>query len=172
MPGLFARYREEKKMALLVAPLRSEGTLHFVPPGRLARHQTAPSQASVVVAEGSLKFGDAHGKRAIDLAHNPVVWLFVDTFARVLAGDEAALASMYRIAFNPGPGRQWQLELRPKDARMARVIESIELRGTELVLEQMTIAEVGGDRTVTVFHDVDTRRTYSNEERARLFRVP
>lgn len=171
MPGLFARYKEEKTMALLVAPLRSEGTLHFVRPHRLARHQTGPSKASVVVDGDTLRFGDDHGERAIDLAQNPVVRLFVETFARVLAGDEKALEAIYTVQFTPGPGRTWALRLAPKDPRMARLVESIELRGKETALQSMVIAEVGGDRTVTTFFDVDTRRTYSKRERDRLFRV-
>ena len=172
MPGLFARYKEEKTMALLVAPLRSEGTVHFVQPGRLARHQTAPSKASVVVDGNRLRFGDDHGQRAIDLAQNPVVRLFVETFARVLAGDEQGLESLYTVQFTPGSERTWRLRLVPKDPRMVRLVESIELRGTGTGLQSMVIAEVGGDRTVTTFFDVDTRRTYSPAERAKLFRVP
>ena len=35
MPGLEARFREEKRIALLVLPLVSEGTIHFAPPARL-----------------------------------------------------------------------------------------------------------------------------------------
>jgi len=35
-PGIYARFREEKHLAMLQVPLVNEGTIHFTPPGRLA----------------------------------------------------------------------------------------------------------------------------------------
>ena len=46
--GVRARFRETKHLSLLTAPLVSEGTLHFAPPDRLARHTTHPGNASIV----------------------------------------------------------------------------------------------------------------------------
>src|SRR5262245_42648560 len=54
LPGVFARYREEKRFALLAAPLVAEGTLHWAPPNRLARRQTSPVAAVVVVDDKTL----------------------------------------------------------------------------------------------------------------------
>ncbi len=44
MSGLSAKFREEKRMALLAAPLVNEGILYFAPKGRLAAHpQKSPT---------------------------------------------------------------------------------------------------------------------------------
>ena len=48
IPGLSAKFREEKHMTLLARPLVNEGTLHFAPPHRVARHVTKPSLSSVL----------------------------------------------------------------------------------------------------------------------------
>ena len=56
VPGLYARFREEKRIALLVDPLVSEGTLHFVPPERLAKHVLQPAKSSVLIDGGVLRF--------------------------------------------------------------------------------------------------------------------
>ena len=63
MSGLSARFREEKRMALLAAPLVNEGTLYFAPKGRLARHITTPAPATVLIDEGSLRYADAAAAR-------------------------------------------------------------------------------------------------------------
>ena len=68
MSGLSARFREEKRMALLAAPLVSEGTLYFAPKGRLARHITAPAPATVLLTQTAPVF--VSGKSAISVLSN------------------------------------------------------------------------------------------------------
>ncbi len=42
VPGLQAKWHEEKRIALLAKPLVSDGTLHYAPPQKLARHTLSP----------------------------------------------------------------------------------------------------------------------------------
>src|SRR6185369_10778094 len=96
-PGLYARYREEKHMAMLEAPLVNEGTIHFVPPSRLARHTERPIESTLIIDGNRLQFGDAEGKQTMDLGANPVARLFVDSFVMLLAGNRAGLEKMFAI---------------------------------------------------------------------------
>ncbi|HET6583572.1 MAG TPA: outer membrane lipoprotein carrier protein LolA, partial [Nannocystaceae bacterium] len=156
VPGVQARYKEERRIALLAAPLVSEGRIHFAPPTRLARHQTSPSKASVVVDGKRLRFGDDVGKDDIDLASNPVVAVFVDSFLQVLAGDADALQKHYTIEFAGGTAtdaRAWTMTLRPRAAPMTKIVERITLRGREAVVRELEVLEVGGDSTLTTFMD-------------------
>lgn len=173
MPGLDAKFREEKHMALLAAPLTNEGTLHFYK-GKLARHTTAPMKSSLVIHEDRLEFGDESGREQLDLAGNPVVKLFVDSFTKLLAGDRAAIERIYKVEFSPTDGatQGWKLILRPKLDPMDKVIERMEVEGEGLVLRRMVVVETGGDETVTTFSDVDVNRSYSAAEVKRIFRVP
>ena len=62
VPGLYARFREEKRMALLAQPLVNEGTLHFHR-GKLARHTKRPVKSSVVMWPTSLRtFAERRGR--------------------------------------------------------------------------------------------------------------
>lgn len=175
VPGVKARYKEERRIALLAAPLVSEGTIHFAPPSKLARHQSSPARASVVVDGKRLRFGDDVGKDDIDLTSNPVVAVFVDSFLQVLAGDADALAVHYNIEFTGGTAtdaRAWTMTLRPKAAPMTKIVERITLRGKDATVRELEVHEVGGDSTLTTFLDVDIAHKYGDKEIAEVFRVP
>jgi len=172
MPGMEARFREEKRMSLLAAPLVSEGTLHYAPPGRLVRHTTKPAPSTVLVDGGMVRFGDARGSETLQIEGNPVARLFVDSFLKILAGDRAALEALFAMELKAGAGDVWELRLRPKVDPMPKMIERIELSGRGLVVASMRIVETGGDETVTAFTDVDAARRYDEAESARVFRLP
>lgn len=172
MPGLEADFREEKRFALLDAPLVSRGTLHFQPPGRLARHVTAPAPSTVLLDGDRLAFGDEHGRTELDLARRPAVRLFVDAFVKVLAGDRPALARIFHLAHAPADDDGWTLVLRPRVSPLKEAIERLELQGRGLVLARMRLVEVGGDETLTTFSRVDVERRYGPDEAARVFRLP
>lgn len=164
-------------MALLAAPLVNEGALYFAPPGRLARHITAPAPATVLIDEGALRYADAGGRETLALDQSPVLRLFVASFVKIFAGDREALASMYTMALHDLPAgadgvARWSLVLRPKVAPMTQVIERIEISGHEVVIEAMRVLEVGGDETITTFSEVDAARRFSAQELATLFSLP
>lgn len=177
MTGLSAKFREEKRMALLAAPLVNEGTLYFAPKARLARHITAPAPATVLIDAGTLRFADAGGTESMSLDQNPVVKLFVDSFVRIFAGDRTALERLYTMELAGLPAGadgepRWSLKLRPRVAPMTQVIERVEITGRDVVLETMVVVEVGGDETITTFSEVDANRRFTPEELAKLFSLP
>lgn len=172
MKGLSAKFREEKTMALLAAPLINEGELHFAAPGRLVRHTRAPVRSTVLIDGERLTFGDARGVEAISFAQNPVVGLFVASFVKIFAGDKAALQAMYKMSFEAGPTADaWSLRLRPQVAPMDKIVDRIEVTGEGTVIKTMKVVEVGGDETLTTFAEVDVDRRFSAAELAELFRV-
>lgn len=177
MSGLSAKFREEKRMALLAAPLVNEGMLYFAPKGKLARHITAPAPATVLIDEGSLRFADAGGTETMSLAQNPVLRLFVDSFVKIFAGDRVALERMYTMELQALPVgadgvARWSLGLRPRVAPMTQIIERLEIVGHDVALESMRVVEIGGDETITTFSEVDTQRRFTAEELVALFRLP
>lgn len=175
MPGLEARFHEEKNIALLEAPLVSEGSLHFAPPGMLLRQIRSPAPSTVLISEGQLRFSDGRRSGQVDLSANPTVRHFVESFVLLLAGDEVALTMLYDITISqhdPGDSESWELVLVPRPQSMRRVLRDVRLRGSGVVLQEMHVREVSGDETVTTFSDVNPARSYTEAERARLFRVP
>jgi hypothetical protein len=172
MSGLSAKFREEKRMALLAAPLVNEGVLYFAPKGRLARHITAPAPATVLIDEGTLRYADAGGSETLSLDSNPVLRLFIDSFVKIFAGDREALARMYTLELTASAGDRWVLRLRPRIAPITQIIERIEITGHDVTLETMRVIEIGGDETVTTFTEVDPRRRFTAAEMSSLFRLP
>src|SRR5262249_46783431 len=154
IPGLSARYREEKRIALLAKPLVSEGTIHYAPPGRLARHQLTPTISTVLLERDTLRFGDGTTEERVDLGASPVVRAFVDSFLQLLAGDRASLEKAFAIELRPS-GERWEIVLRPKLPAIAKVIKEMAFSGEGVVVARMRVLEATGDEAITTFSDVD-----------------
>ena len=171
IPGLEAHFREEKHLTLLDAPLLSEGTIYFAPPGRLSRQTTAPTASTLLIDGDRLAFFDGQQTETIPLDGNPVVRMFVDSFLKLLVGDRAALERIFTVDLHPRAAG-WELRLKPKLAPMTQLIDSIVMQGSGVILSKMTILEKTGDETVTAFDKVDPARHFSAAELARLFSLP
>jgi hypothetical protein len=169
LSGLFAKYREERHISLLVKPLISLGEVYFQPPGQLARYNQTPEKERVIIRGSKLSMSDSSGSREMDLSAQPVLRLVIETFLRVLSGDLDALNRVYRIRFTGEAAGQWRMVLEPRVPILSRLIRHVFLEGNQLIVSQMEITETNGDRTVTRFFDVDISRRYSVSERARLF---
>jgi hypothetical protein len=172
IPGLSARFSEEKRIAMLEAPLRSEGRIHFVPPDRLARHADSPVLSTLLLDGDRLEFGDPDGSETIDLGSNPVARAFADGLIRILAGDLPGLHRLYRVEFQPETEKPWQLRLEPRLDPVRRFLARLGLRGRGLRLEEFSVEEIGGDLTITRFQEVDMQRRFDQAELDRLFRHP
>lgn len=174
LPGLETRYREEKRIALLAVPTRSEGRIYFAPdPDRLMRRQTAPEASAALIADGRLRMRQGERTEELSIRDNPVLRGFVDSFRAVLAGDREALERFYdaELTARPDAGDDaWELRLIPRAEALRQFLRSITMRGTGVTIESMTMVEVSGDETRTEFFDVRTRR-YSSAEAGRIFRV-
>ncbi len=174
VPGVRAKYREEQHLALLAAPLVSEGTMHFAPPGRLAKHQVRPAPARMIVDAGRLKFADAFGRDELELAKNPVVALFVDSVLQVLAGDGDSIDRAWIVGFTGGTDgdpRAWTLDLRPRDEKAVKIVERLSIRGRAATVTRIEVVERGGDRTVTTFTEIDIAHRWDAAELAKVFSI-
>ena len=169
-PGFEARFVEEKRIALLAVPMRSEGQIWFAPPGRLMRRVTRPDPSAALIADGRLRMRQGDRIEELTIDDNPVLRGFIDSFRAVLAGDRAALERYYDATYTPS-AEGWELRLRPRGGALARFLREIHLRGAGVVIREMRMIEVNGDETRTTFSDVDTRRRFSAAEARTIFRV-
>jgi hypothetical protein len=166
--GVRAEFREEKLLALLEAPLVSEGMLYFIPPARMARITSRPGVSALVIDGGRLSYTDEAGASDVDLAGNRVARTLVENFVVLFSGDLVALRERYDVAFS-AQGTHWRIQLLPKAPPLSRFIASVELRGVGPAFEEMAVREADGDRTTTRFQRVETDTHFSPEELARLF---
>ncbi len=172
--GLEARFVERKHLALLRAPLVSEGRLFYTRPGHLARIVQAPSPSTVRISPTSLEVSDASGSQRFDLRSRPEIKTFVESFVHVVAGDYDALASIYSLGFAPGvePGAMWLLTLTPLGSPLSDLIERLEIRGFGYLVMTIRVLEKKGDSTDIVMTSVDHRRVFTEQERLDLFALP
>jgi outer membrane lipoprotein-sorting protein len=168
--GLRARYVEEKRIALLKMPLRSEGTIAFAAPGLLVRRAEKPEPATLLLDGEVLWVEDASGKRRIDLGESAIVKHFVLTFVNVLRGDRTALTGAYALKF-AATAAGWSLELTPKAPELRRFVARAVLEGHGATVDRMTLAEDNGDVTLMQFSAVDSKVRFDAEERARTFKL-
>lgn len=169
MPGMTAKFREEKRIALLRAPLVSEGSIYFAAPDRIARHVERPRASTLVMRGQELSMWDASGVHRFDLATLPVALSFVGTLRLLLTGDLVALRALYDVEFRGGEARSWTVDLVPRAASLSGVIERIEVEGTEERLVALRVVEKGGDETVTRFSEIDPARSFTDAELERFF---
>lgn len=173
LPGLEARFTEDKHLALLAAPLRSEGTLRFAPPGHLRRDITAPRPTTLVITPDALHVTEAGATETIDLRARKDVRLFVESLVWILAGDRDRLTATYTLDHRPDPHdpARWTLTLTPRVAPLSDIIATIRLTGAALIVDTIEVTETNGDRTLTRITHA-TPRPYTPAERATLFTPP
>jgi hypothetical protein len=173
MPGFSARFEEEKRLSLLRAPLKSEGTLHYAPPDRIAYRVLRPAVSSWVVRGGQLFIGGPDRVRTVDLTSQPTLRPFIDALRFVLSGDLPALRDRFEVDFSAGtaPTGAWRLRLVPRSGPLRDVVSEIEVTGVEGILSTLRVRDSGGDETLDRFSDVDPARHFSETELARIFDV-
>ncbi len=169
MPGLEGRFHEEKHLALLAAPLITDGVLDFAAPGELARRTTSPTKTVLVINGTAISFHDGHTGESLSLESNPVARLFVDSFVKIFSGDRRALEKLYDMQYTPGPDQTWSLHLKPKVDPMDKVISAIDIDGDGVVIRRMRVVESDGDETVTTFSSVNPQKHFTPAERASIF---
>jgi hypothetical protein len=172
MPGVYARFTEEKTIGLLAKPLVNHGTLHYMPPGRLLRTIDEPFRSQVLLVEGSIWLREGGASERIDLGAHPAARSFVGSFRSLLAGDREALAQHFELGLQTGHDDTWVLELRPRTKDMARIVTKMRVSGRGELVDRLVIEEASGDVSDTRFFDVDPRRQYSAEAAAQLFQPP
>ena len=171
-PGLLAKFREQKRIALLAAPLKSEGTVHFDRTHGLAKHGRTPSSKSVLLTSTSLSMWDGKKVENVSLATAPGLKAFADGFRMILAADRPGLEKSFEMHFFGDPNARWQLTLTPRDAGLKKAVSAIELAGTKIELSSLVVKEANGDVTTTEFFDLNTAKKYSEAEAKDIFRVP
>jgi outer membrane lipoprotein-sorting protein len=172
--GLEARFTEKKHLALLKAPLVSEGRIYYTRPGYMVRKVDAPSKSTVRIGPKSLEVSDDRGTQSFDLSGRPDIKTFVESFVHVVAGDHDALASIYELSFEPAPDPEgtWLLTLIPSRKPLSELITKMELSGRGYSVETIRILEKRGDSTEIAMTSVDPKRTFTAQEKRDIFGLP
>jgi hypothetical protein len=154
------RYTEVRFSGLLDRPLILHGELEYRGPGELGKRVDAPYQEQTTIAGGSasVKRGDRPA-RTFSLSQAPELEGFLRGFSALLGGDATALQRDFTLAASGGSAH-WQLQLKPRDERLARRIAAIEVDGAGAAPRCFRTHEADGDLGVLLVDALaDTKLT-------------
>ena len=166
-------FEEQKHTPLLAAPLMSTGVLYYDRGLGLSRRLETPRPSLVVIDDHAVRFEGPNGWQALDVDSHPALAGVVDGLFDVLKGDTSRLEQTYAVQFEPEVAgeKSWRLVLEPRDPAARELVRSIALEGRGRTLLRLMVSEHGGMESVSTFHDVNMARRFSDEEKAKLFRV-
>ena len=142
-------FEETKEIAALTTPLVRRGTLRYVRPDRLEMAVDQPRFERLTIAGERLAIETRKGKQQVDLSTLPVVAAWIESLRATLSGDLAGLERYFEWQLQ-GERSNWKLELRPRERRLADVVDRIDIGGREAQIARIAIEERQGDRTVLV----------------------
>jgi outer membrane lipoprotein-sorting protein len=140
-------FSEKKYIALLDRPVESSGELVYQPPARLEKRTLKPNFESLVLDRDTLVVERGKQKYTLQLQQYHEITAIVDSIRSTLAGDLKALERQYRVDLQGDPER-WTLTLLPSDARIAAIVQRIQISGTRDELRQIEMLLADGDRSV------------------------
>lgn len=165
--GFEAHFDEALEIALLREPVRSQGSLYFVPPKRMARFTRTPAATTLLVDGERIEYRDAEGER-VDLSGTAMAQYFTNNLVLLFSGDRAALEKAYAVSFEESP-ESWRLTLIPRRAPLKRALARIVLSGRGERLDAMDVHDAEGTRTITRFERVRVDRHFDSDELSTLF---
>jgi hypothetical protein len=178
MTGLEARFEEEKYLALLAAPLRSSGSLYFLPPSTLLRRVEEPRRQEILIQASRIRISQGAEVQTIDLGVYREIRPLVDSLIWIFTGDLASIEEVYRVeyeVFELGTGERaesrWQMTLSPKRAPLSSLLRKMKVRGAGLTVSSIELIETSGDRTLTHFSHANSRRVFDTAEQLELFGI-
>jgi outer membrane lipoprotein-sorting protein len=147
-----ASFTERKTSPLLSAPLLDQGTLSYTAPDYMRKTTLAPVPERFTLAGNRITMtgGPGGGTHVFPVSAAPQIGGLVEGIRATLAGDSSTLTRLYAVRLS-GSAAGWQLLLRPRDAKLARLVQSIEIRGSQDRIEAIdTRSPDGGDSTMII----------------------
>jgi len=173
LPGLEARFREERRFAVLAEPLVNEGSLYFAPPRFLLWRVERPIRSELLLRDREVSVSAEGRTQRIDLASEPLARAFVDGFLLLLSGDVSGIRAAYEVRLEAEPSdERWRIELLPRAEEARAAITSLEMWGAGSKPEGLALRLTSGDEIRTRFVSIDAARSFSPSELEELFRAP
>lgn len=149
-------YTEVRWSGMLERPLILRGELEYLGPDRLAKRVETPYREEMLVADGSATVRRGERKpRSFALGQAPELEGFLRGFSALLGGDAQTLRRDFDLSAS-GDAANWQLQLKPRDSRLARRMASIEVDGALGEPRCFRTREADGDLAIVL---VDTLAT-------------
>lgn len=169
-PVLRGQFTQEKRVAGFRNPLRSSGRFVLDVQRGVIWDTREPFASEVLLTPERIATRLPDGRLHVeaDARQQPELAVINATLFALMAGRIEVLEQEFRIRSLSVVGQQWQLELEPRDARLAQVFTRIDLTGARHV-EQVLLHAHDGDHTLIRFTGLSTEPArLSADEAARL----
>jgi len=147
-----AHFTQRRTLSALKDVLVSEGTFSWRRGGKLDWHVQTPTESEILLdyKTAVMRYPALQMEQAIDLSSQPQLAAVFQSILAVLRADLERLKPQYELSVQK-KSPLW-LDLKPKSAEVASVVEKIHLRFDERMdLARVTLDEAGGDTTDIAF---------------------
>jgi hypothetical protein len=146
-PAGKARFTEIKTLSMLDMPVTSTGELSYNPPDRLEKKTLTPKPESLVVERDTLVLERDGRRREVNLQQYPEVMSIVEAVRGTLVGNRGLLEQYYAMELKGSP-QNWQLTLKPLEARVRRWVKEITVIGSDGEITRIDTEQTDGDKSV------------------------
>lgn len=170
-PPVVTPFVEFRFSRLMKSAARTSGTLEYLGAGLLTRTVTAPysEHAEIAGDEVRIRRGNREVRR-VSLQRVPQLRVLLGGFRAMLDGKIEALKGDFTVTVG-GRDESWNLTLRPRDPRIARNLERIEVHGAADRPRCFEIVEPDGDSTLTFLDVAPDRKISARAELSQLCRA-
>ena len=169
--GFFAKFVEEKHIALLKIPLKNEGYLAYLRPDHFARVVETPSKSKIVAQGKTLAFREGTGPKVeLSLENSPELRAIVDGIIFLLSGEVEKIEQYYDVRVTECAER-CRVELIAKDEKMRALVRKFVVTLSSSRLESFEVHERSGDYSVTKLVSLDLNRAFSDAEKKSIFSI-
>jgi outer membrane lipoprotein-sorting protein len=143
-----AEYSEDQYLKMLTKPLHATGMLVYLAPDHLEKNTLTPKPQSMAIDGDTLTMRQPDGRsRSVSLRAYPELGAFIESLRSTLSGNLANLMRYYDVGFS-GSEDDWQLTLDPVDEKIRKIVQTIRIHGSKLVLTGVESQQADGDRSV------------------------
>ncbi|MDR3212889.1 MAG: outer membrane lipoprotein carrier protein LolA [Azoarcus sp.] len=162
-PVTQGEFQQTRQLARIKKPLISTGRFLVVRDAGVIWENLAPIEQTMRLTKNEiLQTGDGGTLMRLSTDKEPVVGIINDILFGVLAGEFETLARRFTYD-GKVEGDTWRLGFKPRDANLARLIETLSLAGGRDI-EQVEIRSAAGDVTRIEFK----AQTHANEVSAEI----
>lgn len=140
-------FTQTKHLQILAQPLVSKGQFALDAQGQFSWEIQQPFAQAYHYHDGDLTRTVDGERERIAPADEPSLHGFFQFFSALLQLTDADLDGHFIRYFRALDADHWQLGLRPKDRRMARVLEHLIVEGRGQRIDMVRLLEPGGDST-------------------------
>ena len=142
-----ADFEETQYLSVLKQPAHSAGVLTYEAPDHLEQRTFRPRVQSMVLDHGILTLQSGSRQRTLRLQDYPEIAPLIDSVRATLAGDQAALEQRFELRLE-GDLDHWQLQLRPREPKLAALVQQIRIAGERDAILQVEVQQRDGDRSL------------------------